>query len=150
MKGFTFIEIIVVIMILGLITGFIFISLSSLRKSQLLNSAVDETTALINEARSRTLASRDFSQYSIHFESSRIVLFKGTIFSEPNFENEETVFSYDIEISNISLNGGGSNVIFQKLTGKTDEYGSITLRIKSAPSKTRTIIINATGIVNVQ
>lgn len=149
-KGFTFIEIIIVLAILLLITLFVFVSFSSLRQNQLLNGTTENVSVFINEARSRTLASKDFSQYGIHFEASRIVVFKGTTFSEPNPENHEFSFPQSIEISNIALNGGGINLIFQKLTGKTDQFGSVTLRVKSDPSKTKTIIINATGITNVQ
>lgn len=150
MKGFTFIEIIITVAVLMVITVFTLVTLNTFRENQSLKNSVNETIALINQARSKTLSSQDFSQYGIHFESSRIVLFKGITFSEPNPDNIVLTLPSKIEISGISLNGGGVNLIFQKLTGKTDQFGSIIFRVKNNISKMKTIDIKNTGIVDVQ
>ncbi len=149
-KGLTFIEIIIAVAILMVITVFTLVSLNTFRENQSLKNAVNETVSLINQARSKTLSSQEFSQYGVHFESSRTVLFKGTIFSEPNSENIVFAVPSSIEISSISLNGGGVDLVFQKLTGKTDQFGSIIFRVKNDISKTKTIDIKNTGIINVQ
>jgi len=148
--GFTIIEIIVAVAILMVISVFTLVALNTFRENQSLKNSVNETIALINQARSKTLSSQDFSQYGIHFESSRIVLFKGTIFSEPNPDNVVLTLASSIEISSISLDGGGVDLVFQKLTGKTDQFGSIIFRVKNDISKTKTIDIKNTGIVDVQ
>ncbi len=149
-KGFTFIEIIVAVAILMIITIVAITSLNTFRENQSLNNAVNETVSLINQARSTTLSSQDFSQHGIHFESARAVLFKGVAFSEPNVDNVVFATPSSVEISSIFLNGGGVDMIFQKLTGKTDQFGSIIFRVKNDISKTKTIYIKNTGIINVQ
>jgi hypothetical protein len=149
MKGFTFLETIISLGIILLLIVIIFVSLSSFRKTQELNNAVEETISLINLTRSKTLFSENSSQYGIHFESSRIILFKGTAFSGSSPDNEVSLMPELIEISTINLNGGGSDLIFQRLNGKTDNYGTIVLRIKSDVTRTKTIEIKSTGIANV-
>lgn len=149
-KGFTIIEIIITVAILLVITTLTLIALNTFRENQSFKNAVNETISLINQARSKTLSSQDFSQYGIHFELSRVVLFKGTTFSEPNPNNIVLILPSSIEISSISLNGLGVNLIFQKLTGKTDQFGSVVFRVKNDISKTKTIDIKNTGIINVQ
>lgn len=142
-------EIIISLTIFLILAIIVVSSFSSFRNNQELTNAVQETINLLNLARSKTLSSEGSSQYGVHFESSRIVLFKGVSFSESNPDNNVAVFSSLIEISAINLNGGGNNLVFQRLTGKTDNYGTITLRIKSDVSKTKIIDIKNTGIVNV-
>lgn len=150
MKGLTIIEIIIAVAILVAITVFTLVTLNTFRENQSLKNAVNETVSLINQARSKTLSSQDFSQFGVHFEPSRAVLFKGTIFSEPNSENIVLTVPSSIEISSISLNGGGTNLIFEKLTGKTDEFGTIVFRVKNDVLKTKTIDIKNTGIIDIQ
>jgi prepilin-type N-terminal cleavage/methylation domain-containing protein len=148
MKGFTILEIIISLTIFLILAIIVVSSFSSFRNNQELTNAVQETINLLNLARSKTLSSEGSSQYGVHFESSRIVLFKGVSFSESNPDNNVAVFSSLIEISAINLNGEGNNLVFQRLTGKTDNYGTITLGIKSDVSKTKIIDIKNTGIVN--
>jgi len=148
MKGFTIFEIIISLSIFLILAVIVVSSFSSFRNNQELTNAVQKTINLLNLARSKTLSSEGSSQYGVHFESSRIVLFKGASFSESSPDNNVAVFSSLIEISAINFNGEGNNLVFQRLTGKTDNYGTITLRIKSDISKTKIIDIKNTGIVN--
>ena len=149
MKGFTILEIIISLSIFLILVIIVVSSFSSFRNNQELTNAAQETTNLLNLARSKTLSSESSSQYGVHFESSRIVIFRGTSFSESSPNNNIVTLSSLIEISAINLNGGGNNLVFQRLTGKTGNYGTITLRIKSDIGKTKIIEIKNTGIVNV-
>jgi prepilin-type N-terminal cleavage/methylation domain-containing protein len=148
MKGFTLIEIIIVVVILAVLTAMALTSFSSFRQNQTLNSDTNKIVSVINEARSKTLSSQDFSQYGVHMESSRVILFKGAVY--PSGGISTTTLSAILEISGISLNGGGSDIVFQKITGKTDQYGTLIIRVKADASKTKTINISSTGITNAQ
>jgi hypothetical protein len=135
-----------------LLLSIVSISFTSFRNAQTLENSVSEIISLIREARGKTLSSEDSSQYGLHFEASRMVFFKGTVFKEPGPAapyNREIQLSPLVEISSISLAGGGSDVIFKRLTGGTNQYGSVVLRVKSDTSKTRTININSTGAIDV-
>jgi hypothetical protein len=111
---------------------------------------VENIITLLNEARSKTLASLDDSEYGVHFEANRMVLFKGNLFTEPDPDNKETVFNPTVYISNISLTGGGVNVIFNRLIGKTDEDGTITIALTSDPTINNVVHIYSTGSMEIK
>lgn len=149
MRGFSLIEIIVVLSISLILMVAVIVSFSSFRGESEFNKSVEDILIAIQLARSKTISSENFYQYGVHLETGRITVFKGIVFSENDPENLRTDLSSLIEISDIFLNGGGSDIVFQKVTGKTENYGTITLRIKSSPSKTRTINIKSTGVTDV-
>lgn len=136
----------VAIILLVIVTA----AFSRFRDSQALSGGVEEIAAAINKARSLTLSSRNFMQHGIHFESGRLVIFQGAVFSASDPANEEIKLSAFVEISSVALNGGGADMVFQKLTGKTDQYGSLTLRTKANASNTKIISVESTGVVSVQ
>lgn len=147
-KGFSLIEILIAIAIIVTLVILVLVSFSGLSANKTLIGSAEETVSLIKEARSKTFSSKESSQYGIHFETSRIVLFKGDTFSEPNPDNIEVTINSLVEISDISLNDGGNDLVFQRLTGKTNEFGSITFRLKNDISKTKIITINSSGIID--
>jgi len=147
-KGFTLIEFIIAISIVLVLSTLSIISFASFRNNQALSNSFSDTISMINEAKINTISSKDGLSYGVHFEAGRAVLFKGLTFTEPNPDNKELNISPLIEISSISLNGGGSDLIFKKLTGKTDQYGSLIFRVKSDISKTKTINITLSGSIN--
>ena len=146
-KGITSLEIIAVIAIIGVLSVIIVAPFSSFRSSKTLDTGVEEIVSLLNDARLSTLSSKGGFQYGVHFETSRIVLFKGTVFNDTDPNNKEILLNNTLEISNIALTGAGSDVVFERLTGKTSQDGTITLRIKNDPSKSVLITIQPTGVV---
>ena len=76
MKGFSVVEIIIVIAVGIILVAVIASAFSGFRDSQALNSTVEEVVASINKARSESLASKNFLQHGIHFETNQVVVFK--------------------------------------------------------------------------
>lgn len=146
-SGFSLPELLVV-MAIGLILAAIVVNaFIGYRDNQILNSSTDRIIAFINLARSLSLSSQESAPHGIHFESSNSVLFRGISYSPSDPNNKESFLSDFVEISSILLNGGGSDIVFQELTGKTDQYGSIIIRLKKDNSKTAIITVNHNGIV---
>lgn len=143
--GFTALELLIVIAVMLLLFALATVPFASFREAQVLNAAASELTALLSEARSAAVASKESSEYGVHFESMRGVYFKGTSFSEPSSYNKEMVLDRAIEISAVSLAGGGSDVVFEMLTGETAQYGTVTLRSKANASKQKIITVGRTG-----
>ncbi|MEK7130831.1 MAG: type II secretion system protein, partial [Patescibacteria group bacterium] len=140
-QGFSLIEIIAVVAIGLILISVVLFSFSSFRNSKIIEVSADQVLSVINEARVKAVSSEDYSRFGVHLEIGRVVFFKGDIFTEPNLSNIETALSPLVEISDISLNGGGADVVFQKLTGKTGNYGSLRIRLKSDNSKYKTISV---------
>lgn len=148
--GFSLIEMIAVIAIGAVLVVAVIISFSSFRNSKIVDVSVDQVLSVINEARVKTVSSEDYSRFGVRLEAGRVALFKGDVFTEPNSSNVQTTMSPLVEISNISLSGGGADIVFQKLTGKTNNYGSLRIRLKSDNNKYKTISVKSTGIANIQ
>ena len=149
-SGFSLVEIIVAMAIGAVLVAGIVVSFSSFRNSKIVDISADRILSVINEARVKSVSSEDYSRFGVHFETSRVVFFKGDIFTEPNPANTETILSPLVEISNISLSGGGVDIVFQKFSGKTGNYGSLRVRLKSDNNKYKTISVKSTGIANIQ
>ena len=149
-KGFTLLEILIVISILLITISIVVGPFSSFRNRSVLNAEVENISTLLNEARSKTLTSLADSEYGVHFETSRIVFFKGNLFTEPDADNQEIIFNPVVSISNISLNGAGADVIFNRLTGKTDEDGTITIELASDSTTNNVVHIYTTGAIEIK
>ena len=146
-KGFTITELLIVLAILAVIVTIVVSAFSKFNNNQSLDGAIGEVTSTLNEARANTLASYDNSAYGVHFQADKIVLFKGSTYSASDPDNEDVALSSKISVSNIALSGGGSDVVFKRLTGKTDQNGVITLSFISDPTKIKTITIQKSGII---
>jgi len=146
-RGVTLLELLIGISVIIILAALGIGAFSNFRENSNLNSAPESGGALLAEARSKTLSSEDDSQYGVHFETNEMTFFKGASYSASDPDNDTVVLPRGIEMSAISLNGGGVDVLFERLTGKTDQYGTITFRIISDTSKTRTITILNSGSI---
>lgn len=149
-KGFTLLEILIAMSILVIVTSIVIGPFSSFRNRSILNTEVENVVTLLNEARSKTLTSLADSAYGVHFETNRAVFFKGDVFIESDPSNEEVVFNSIVQISNVSLNGGGSDVVFNRLTGKTDENGTLTIGLASDPTSNNIVYVYTTGSTEIK
>ena len=149
-KGISFVEIIVIISIISLICAFAIPNLSQFHKQQTLNNAVEDTVSLINEARNNTISSKNSNTYGIHFESSKVTLFAGSSYNISS-ANEEIDFDSSVAIPStggINLNGGGSDVVFDRISGDTSKYGTIIIQLVSDTTKQKIISISKIGIIS--
>jgi len=150
-KGISAIEIVMVIAILAIVVAVVLPSLTGFRNGQSLKNTTDDIVSLLNQARMQTLSSENSTYYSVHFEMTRAVLFSGGTFSDSNSSNKVITFDNLVIIpanGGINLNGGDVNVNFTRLTGDTNQYGTIIIQLASDSSKQKTITINKTGIVS--
>src|SRR3989338_5207402 len=145
-RGFTAVEFLITLSILAVLTAIIFTSMSSFRNNRALQIVSEDILSLLDEARVNTLSAKDSYAYVVHFESALIDLFRGTTYSSSDPNNKTVDIDGAVEISNISIAGGGADVLFQRLIGTTSQNGTITIRLKSDVSKTKTILIETSGV----
>ena len=144
-KGFTLIELMLAISIVTMISVLVLESLTKFRDRQLVEIGSENIMSLLAKARTDTLASLDDSEYGVHFEFDRMVLFKGGVFTEPSSDNTEVLFDLRVGLVDISLTGGGADVIFDRLTGGTSQYGVLTFGAFINASTTQKVTIFGTG-----
>lgn len=148
--GFSLIETIVVLAIMGSLTTVVIASFSAFRNGKTLDVAAEQVLSVISESRGKTISSEDAYQYGVHLEAGRVVAFKGAIYSATDPSNAATALSSLVEISNISLAGGGADITFQRLTGKVASNGSFRVRLKADTSRYKSVSVNSAGIIELK
>ena len=143
--GFSLIEVILVIAIISIMTSLVILRKDSFSGKIDLENVAMSIDSKIKLAKSRSISALDGKKHGIHFESDKVIIFKDDIYVEGAVENEVFIFSDKIEINLINLAGVGDNLIFKRLTGETENFGTIGIRVISEPSSSRQIIINADG-----
>lgn len=144
-RGFTLIEILAVIAIVIVLTTISFAAFSAFRNKSVLNEARAAVLSELNLARSQTLASEDRVSWGVHFEVDHIIRFRGSSFSPSDPNNRVILMPSGIQIGLISL-GGPSEIIFERLTGRSGATGFIRLERTADQNASTTINIYASGI----
>ena len=146
--GFTALEILIALAVVLILAAIVSGGFSSFRKEQILSGTAENIFSFVNEARAKTLSSKEDSVYGVHFENSRAVIFKGQNFSEGAPDNEIFYLPAAAEISQVSLAGGGAEAIFKRLTGETGQSGTVVIRLKGG-TKTKTVVIQKSGLAEI-
>ena len=135
-KGFTLIETIVSLALLGLISSLVFVSFNSLNNRQALDAQIDFVKSAINKTRTDALNSRDGVDQVFSFATTTITYGGKTI----NLENNVTLSSYTT---------GTRNISFYRLTGFPSATGTIVYKLQKGSKviATSTITINNLGII---
>lgn len=147
--GITLIEVIVIIFLVVIVGAIVFTNLSSFKKEQVLRNTASDIVTFLNKAKQNTLSSVNSSSYGVHFDSNKMVLFTGSVYSSSDTNNEVVEFNSLVSIPAIGgLNiGGGSDVIFERLTGDT-VGGTIKLQRNDDNTKYKIINISKTGLIS--
>lgn len=148
-KGVTVAELLIAIAILGILSGIVINSLVSFRKNQALQKDTELVVELLNQARNQTISTKNLSQYGVHFTSTTVTIFTGPTYSNGATGNQVFTLNSTDTILSITLTGGGSDVIFNRLTGETSQNGTIVV---SSPgiTETKTVTIYKTGVIESQ
>lgn len=146
MKGFTLIEILLALAIVALLAAVGINSFSNFNAQEALQIETDKIVSLLARARSQTLSAKDGRAYGVHFEERTAALFRGGSYHASDAGTVTQTLHSAVQISSIALSGGGSEVVFQKLTGATAQSGTVTLALVRNPGMTQVITIAATGI----
>jgi len=147
-KAFTLIELMIVFAITGLIIGLITYSFNNMNKVQSLDKGTLNVLSLLDEARYSAISSKEFIDYGVHFDTNSATFFKES-YVENNVNNKKYVLNSNLIISDISISGG-SDIFFKKITGKTDNYGSVKVSILNDQDDYFIINVYSTGLVEKQ
>jgi Tfp pilus assembly protein FimT len=147
-SGVMLMQVLISIVIIATLSTIVAINLGSFRERQALSNTVDEVIALVNQARSRTLAAEGGSVYGVHFGASEAVLFTGATYVPGTFSNRVLAVNSAIVLDAISLQGGGTDVVFDMLTGDTAQYGTLVVHRVSTAVGQRLLTIAKTGAIS--
>ena len=145
-KGFNLVELLIIIAVLSLIAFGSVSVFINFRNQQGLDKDTETIVEILQQARSQTLTSQNDSQYGVHISATKITLFTGSSYSSSDLSNKDYPLTLSDTVLNVSLSGGGNEVIFQRLSGETSQSGTITLA-SSATGESKTIKIYKTGLI---
>ena len=144
------IELLIVIAIVGVIAAIGTGAFSRFTAQAALDGTAQQALSVFEEVRARTLASENDQQFGVHIDESQIVLFIGDTYTSGSPTNEVTLFNSRVTASDISLTGGATNVVFERLTGKADVVGTVTFTLASDPTRIKVLRIGRTGVVEIE
>ena len=151
MKSFTLVEILIVLSIIAILIVSTSPIFRYFQREADLSDNTEEIVSILRLARTKTLASERSSQWGIYFS----VPYQYTLFQGPDYASRDDSFDelYQltgrVEIYEIDLTGGGTEVVFDRILGETDQDGKISLRLEDDTSKSKTISIQPSGQVTV-
>jgi len=144
--GFTLLETLISISVLVLISSLALVSFINSRDVREVAVFGQDVMSVLRLAQSKALGGEDNSAWGIHLEQGQSVLFRGTSYAGAPFTQSFPVPAR-LEITNIVLAGGGSDVIFKRITGYTDQAGSFDVRVRSATAVFFSVSIDGSGKV---
>lgn len=152
-KGFTFIELIIVIGVLTTLIGIVVINLMNVQSSASLNTTIDTLVSDIRNQQLKAMAGdagngTGPSSYGIFFDTNGYILFKGESYSPLDPGNFRINFADQVEASSTTL--PGATIIFSKGSGEVSGFtlGGDSITIENLPAgKQKTIKINQLGVV---
>ncbi len=145
-KGFSVIELIVVIAIAGLLTSGAVVSFSSFRNSTNLEAAGDLVKTTLEKSRLSALTQEDGFGWSVKINSNNLVWFKGQTYNPEDSTNKLVGLPDGTQISSVNLENSGSAVFFNTLTGTTSP-GNVVVSLVTDSAKTSTVYLNRSGVV---
>lgn len=145
-KGFTLLELLVVIAIMSVIASLSVLSYSKSNKKQIVENGANALLSALEKARSETLGSKSDSRYGVYLSGNQAIIFKGTAYNANDATNEKTDLGSLVTLSSVSLSGGGSSVVFNRLTGETANSGTVVISLIASSSISKTVTIYPTGV----
>ena len=137
--GFTLIEILVVIGILAVLGTFGYLVTIDFYKSYAFNAERDAIVAILQKARSQSLANINESSHGVHFDSNQYVIFQDPVYDSGNSFNQNIPAAFGITHSGII------DVVFSRLSGDASSGGNLIL---SDGRRSTVISVNSEGQIN--
>ncbi len=122
MKGFTLIEVLIVIAILGGLAGLgLFVSID-FYKSYAFHSEKNIVVSIIQKVRSQSLANINESKHGVYFGTNNYVIFQGE-----NYASRNATYDEIIQANSLVSHSGLTEIVFDQLTGLPAATASIVL-----------------------
>jgi prepilin-type N-terminal cleavage/methylation domain-containing protein len=137
--GFTLIEVLVVLGIFSVLASFGCLATMDFYKSYAFDAERSSVIAILQKARSQSLANINNTAYGVHFGSGQYVIFQGSVYNSGSSLNQNIPAGAGTNVS------GLIDVTFAQLSGDAGSGGNLTL---SDGKRLTEISINSEGGIN--
>ncbi|MBI4080643.1 MAG: type II secretion system protein [Candidatus Levybacteria bacterium] len=151
-RGFTFVELVLVIGIFSILLSFVLVNLSNTKHRVSLDTSI---TSLVTDIKLQQVKAMsgdtdggvNADQYGLHFQQNDYVLFRGTSFSPVDTANITIPLGENIEITSTSF--PNADLVFTRQTGEiVGASGSYTIIIRNTVrDQQKTIGVNKYGVI---
>src|SRR3989338_4569773 len=148
-KGFTLIEVLLVIGVMALVVGIGFMSLSGARQTAVLDGTARHMVAVLRNAQARAIAEQAKANWGVRFAGVAAGDDYYALWSGEEFVTAtSTVYLSPILEFSDPVAGAVKDVRFTKLTGIPAASASVTVRLARNPGVNRTIVISSQGAIS--
>lgn len=125
--AFSTLEILLTVFIFACVFAFslLYTQLGTLRTDLKTQASILETH--LREAQNNASSGKESGAFGVHLNAGSYVLFEGTGYDPLASTNFEVLLPEVLSIGSVSLQGAGSDLIFDAPLGTTEEYGTFVL-----------------------
>ena len=142
-KGFTLLEMVIAISIIGVISSMVFQSISSARDKYYMSEAELTISRSLESARNRAMAGVHGLNYGVRIDDDIVKIFTGDLYSDGN------VIITNILPSIINSDQIEKDIIFKKLSGEASD--DLTIKITNDKTEEEAeISVTKEGVISLQ
>jgi prepilin-type N-terminal cleavage/methylation domain-containing protein len=139
-KGFTLIEVIIVICIILLLFVIVWPIGASFYRQQLISKAEDQVVWILKQARADAINQKNNSAFGVHLSDGEAILFQGE-----NFDNRVAVEDMSYSLPKIATLSGLQEIVFLPNTGFVSAPGAVII---GGVGSNKEIKINKLGVID--
>lgn len=152
-RGFSLIELLLIMAILAILSSGAAIWFFGYQRQVEVNSVSKMIVDTLRDAQSRSISGKDFAKWGVYFDAmgNRFILFRddGTGYSGAAVKEENYLSSF-VKIGNVSLAGGGNEIIFNNPGGGTAQYGTVRIEQSNDSASFKNVIVTSLGKIDRQ
>lgn len=145
-RGFSFVEIMVVVAVLLLLGAIAAISFQSLNERLLLRQAASDLAFHLEEAKAASVAGEGAAPHGVHFEADRYVVFTGEEYDVDDGANVTHLLDGRLSLDADIIDGEDS-IVFHRITGAASNAATITVMTVGG-DRSRTVVVGGGGDVS--
>lgn len=148
-KGFTLVELVIVIGLVGLIASLTFSAFSALNNRNTIDKEIDNIKSIIQKTRLQSLNAKNGNTHGLTFASTSLITKETGTTSSQTYTHTAGVSLYANNLRQAVDYGATTSLSFAQITGLANATGTLVyiFKIGNTAVATKTITINALGTV---